>query len=368
MKTFILLIAGLLYSLCVFGNHPRPIFADWCDDLTWQLEQAQSDATRAYSHGDYPAAMKVFKDTLGPLALDEMAHSNQSLSRKALSRGLEMTDALEMGMAHHTNRARQMSFFLSKYFDFIIRVTKRLDRPYYSYRHHYRRRRGLEHIEQLYVEMALKQLNLVLNHFVILKGGIAYPVGHPDLFLNLVSLTSAYVAQDLEDSLLGTSYACATTRLSRLHATLADYLQTGGTGASWDGPRSMVQKAYWQARGAIGKGQRPCPSYGSNDNWWPSSDHDQTKDILRGTLRLGSGQTKTVRLPYSQYIRKLIISAEGIRWDATFDVVVNGDIKGTIYVPGRDPSYFVTVEDYAQSIELVSRNGSARILNILLIP
>ena len=29
-----------------------------------------------------------------------------------------------------------------------------------------------------------------------------------------------------------------------------------------------------------------------------------------------------------------------------FDVIVNGDIKGTIYVPGRDPKYYVTVKEF----------------------
>lgn len=64
------------------------------------------------------------------------------------------------------------------------------------------------------------------------------------------------------------------------------------------------------------------------------------------------------------YIKKIIISAEGVYRDATFDVVVNGDIKGTIYVPDRDPAYFVTIEDSASSIEFVSRSGSARINDI----
>jgi hypothetical protein len=50
-----------------------------------------------------------------------------------------------------------------------------------------------------------------------------------------------------------------------------------------------------------------------------------------------------------------------------FDVVVNGDVKGTVYVPGRDPSYFVTIEDSADSIELVSRGGTTIISRILVV-
>ena len=46
---------------------------------------------------------------------------------------------------------------------------------------------------------------------------------------------------------------------------------------------------------------------------------------------------------------------------------ISGEVKGTVYVPARDPSYFVTIKDYASSIELVSRNGTALVSRILVV-
>lgn len=64
------------------------------------------------------------------------------------------------------------------------------------------------------------------------------------------------------------------------------------------------------------------------------------------------------------YIKKLIIAAEGVRNDAMMEVLVNGDVKGTVYVPGRDPSYIVTVNEVASSIEFIGLRGTTRVLNI----
>lgn len=83
--------------------------------------------------------------------------------------------------------------------------------------------------------------------------------------------------------------------------------------------------------------------------------------ILARPILLSEGQFKTIDLRYLFYIKKLYISASGLRNDAYFDVMVNGETKGTVYVPGRDPSYIISVEDYADQITLRSFSGTAMI-------
>ncbi len=85
---------------------------------------------------------------------------------------------------------------------------------------------------------------------------------------------------------------------------------------------------------------------------------------LISNVTLNNGEYKTIYLPTTLYVSKLYISVEGLRSDAYFDVMVNGDIKGTIYVPGRDPLYIINVADSADQINLRSMYGSARILSI----
>ena len=65
-------------------------------------------------------------------------------------------------------------------------------------------------------------------------------------------------------------------------------------------------------------------------------------------------------------IKKLIVTTIGLGADATFDVVVNGDVKGTIFAPKYDPSYVVTIGEETRSIEFVSRSGgTAEISRVL---
>ncbi len=57
------------------------------------------------------------------------------------------------------------------------------------------------------------------------------------------------------------------------------------------------------------------------------------------------------------YVKNLVVQAEGISQDSTIEVMVNGNVKGTIYAPGRDPSYVVTVEERTASVEFRHRAG-----------
>lgn len=82
----------------------------------------------------------------------------------------------------------------------------------------------------------------------------------------------------------------------------------------------------------------------------------ETADIS-GSFYLDEGETKTVKLDHWRNVQKLIIQAEGVRVDGTFEVIANGDTKGTVYVPGRDPSYIVTVAETIKSIQFRHVSG-----------
>ncbi len=85
---------------------------------------------------------------------------------------------------------------------------------------------------------------------------------------------------------------------------------------------------------------------------------------LISNLTLNAGEYKTIFLPSLMYVSKIYISVEGIRSDAYFDVMVNGDIKGTIYAPGHDPLYIINVADTTNTINLRSMFGAANIQSI----
>ena len=84
-------------------------------------------------------------------------------------------------------------------------------------------------------------------------------------------------------------------------------------------------------------------------------------------FRLNQGGMQTVQLHGGwRHVKKIIVSAQGASYSAsTFQVVANGDVKGTIYVPGYDLSYIVTIEETVNSIQFQHvSGGDARILDV----
>jgi hypothetical protein len=89
--------------------------------------------------------------------------------------------------------------------------------------------------------------------------------------------------------------------------------------------------------------------------------------IVGSSTVIGNSETKSFPLKEAHYIKNLIIQAEGVGSDSMVEVMVNGEVKGTIHAPGRDPSYVVTIEDVTRSIEIrhVGAGGPMRIVQIM---
>jgi hypothetical protein len=85
---------------------------------------------------------------------------------------------------------------------------------------------------------------------------------------------------------------------------------------------------------------------------------------LVSNLTLEEGEYKVLYLPARMHVKKLYLSVEGIQQSAYFDVMVNGDIKGTIHAPGSDPLYIVNVATTTNVINLRSMYGNARIRSV----
>jgi hypothetical protein len=87
---------------------------------------------------------------------------------------------------------------------------------------------------------------------------------------------------------------------------------------------------------------------------------------LGGSFTVSDSQTQSIALDGPRYVRNIVVQAQGYGTDSTIEVMVNGRVKGTIYAPGRDPSYVVTIAETARSIEFRHRTGGAmRILDVM---
>lgn len=71
------------------------------------------------------------------------------------------------------------------------------------------------------------------------------------------------------------------------------------------------------------------------------------------------GESKSIQLPQPKRIRKLVIDAQGVTTNSMIEVVVNNEVKGTIFAPGADPVYVVTVGEIASQITFRHLSGGA---------
>lgn len=93
----------------------------------------------------------------------------------------------------------------------------------------------------------------------------------------------------------------------------------------------------------------------------------KTIDVIGQPMVIPSGEIRSVTLPSSMNVYKFLIQAESTgRENALFDVIVNGDTKGTVLTPSVDPTYVVTVVQTTNSVQFRSISGGGfRLIRVL---
>ena len=90
-------------------------------------------------------------------------------------------------------------------------------------------------------------------------------------------------------------------------------------------------------------------------------DSYETVNLNIRSFTLSEGETRSVSVGTEWcHVQKVYVQASGYNSSSsTFQVLANGDAKGTIYVPGRDPSYIVTIGEVTSSIQFQHLSGGA---------
>ncbi len=360
MKNLILVLAFTLLGQTFAHAGQTRSFLEWCNDISQRLERVQRDATFLYSSGQHEQAVAKLHNGLVSAAGTQQDDVS-SITYKSLTRGIELSELLQVHIDGSSKQNRQIALFLDKYYDFVQNVIRDLDSRFYSYNCRYCKK-NIEDLERLYVQFSYRQTKLILDEFAITTPALIYPKGSSELLLKALEVSSHYSAIDLADSMFAELYACNINALEDVNLMLDEHNNTNTPIYS---NKQMVQIAYHDATSAIQNTCapiRPKFSFGNGHSY-----KSKSNTIYSGRMTVSLKNPKTLSLRHPRYIKKLVISAEGVRRDAKFNVVVNGDIKGTIYVPGRDPSYYVTIEDYVESIQFISEFGKARIFNITIL-
>jgi hypothetical protein len=334
--------------------------SSFCRDRLAVLKSAYRQAELESQSGNTSNSVTILEKGLRDASLRINPRFSNALTSKAIRRGITLLENLK-ATPNDRQKVRAINNFLFNYYVFIEDVSNHLDIPYYSSNSGFSRILNSNvQFERLFINFAKEQVNMVLKTMTTStdheRSEVIYPIGSPDLVLTALKVTTLAMANDLSDSIFAARYACTIEALDNVSSDITNYLNGHST---YSDDFIAIQELVGATKSAV-SGMRECNGGGQEN---PA----RTTDALRHSIRLESGTTEQIRLNGNQYIKKLIISAEGLRSDAMFDVVVNGDVKGTVFVPGRDPSYFVTVEDSADSIELVSRGGTAIISRILVV-
>ena len=337
--------------------------SSFCRDRLAVLKNAYRQAEVESQAGNTGFSAAILEKGLNDAASKIGPRYESTLTSKAIRRGLTLLAELK-ATPENKQKVRAINHFLFNYFLFVENVSNKLDIPYFQTGSAFSRISASNtQFEKLFVNFASDQVKMVLDTMSTEaregRSTVIYPIGSPTLLLTALKVTTTAMANDLSESIFAARYACTIQALETASQDIAFYLDTNGSYADDYVAVQELVGAVKRATGARCGGGRDQGSYGQEQS--------STTDAIQGAFTLYAGTTQQVRLNGARHIKKLIISAEGIRNDAMFDVVVNGDVKGTIYVPGRDPSYFVTIEDYTDSIEFVSRNGNAIISRILVV-
>jgi hypothetical protein len=79
--------------------------------------------------------------------------------------------------------------------------------------------------------------------------------------------------------------------------------------------------------------------------------------LVSQPVTIERGSTLNVAMPMLRLVDHVEIDAFGVGGEGMFEVVVGGQVKGTVHVPGQDPKYIVTIADSTRSFNLVHASG-----------
>ncbi|MBI3018598.1 MAG: hypothetical protein HYY61_01720, partial [Deltaproteobacteria bacterium] len=213
---------------------------------------------------------------------------------------------------------------------------------------------------QKYLWSAKTQLFFLVTHFTRLqrKDGeaIVTPIGNPRAFLKLSELGTFFIADDISGTLEAYRHACLVLDLKLLSENLRNF--------NLFNDRSIftsVKMAVGATRFSLDHALSDLTGYIQVLN----PNQLETWNVLGSRRTLLPGNVASINLGEPRFIQRLTIQAQAQRSEAIMEVLVNGEVKGTIHLPARDPSYVVTVAAVTDSLELrhVS-GGSIDILSI----
>lgn len=354
---------------------------EWCARVTRMLRREQGRALLQLQVNQLDAAKQTLKDALivASQSLAFRPDLGSPMTKRMIDRGVVYLDGIETALSSKGANTRldlmTLIDFMSGFVDLIIKTEAKFDRPYYiPYAYQYHRCQygctdpaafDFRAFFDRYSEYAKEELNFVVTHSVNqAKQGdrlVVTPVGRAEAFLKLAELSTHLLADEISQTLQGYQHACMVSDMKLLSETLMNF-NLFGDRTYFPNTRYAVEASTVEINRLLGNFN--CSPYAYPGSY---SNQTQSQELLRsGSMTMNNGDMRQVLLDQPRYIQKIFVQAEGRYRDAIVEVVVNGQVKGTIHLPATDPTYVVTIADTASTIELRMTSGHTVVVKSVL--
>jgi hypothetical protein len=248
----------------------------WCNDTIGLLDEYEASAWNLRRLYGPTRELQELENGLRAALQSAQYGYTGPLTFRAIERGLRYSAEMLSYLQGVAGADRADAYFLHEYYDFIRRVSREMDIPYFiprTYCEECERRHGggweFEEERKL-TEFARAQVLFVLRALVTQNGREIFPIGPTeaptDPFLIALKLATGFAAADLRPGLFPTPNACAILHLEGMNRRIAQLLasETNEFELAFEFRRLVPEAEYWARQIMTPGGCRGYEGYKGN--------------------------------------------------------------------------------------------------------
>ena len=254
MKT-ILFVCLIFWSEAFAHSSSIDRFRGWCQERLRVLKRAHENALFAHTRGRHRDALRILTNGLKEAEKGIAGHNTSGMTAKAIIRGNILAKKAANIMGTDSRSQRGLIHLLFGYYDFVSRVSSKLDIPRYTLSlRHIGGNQSVE-MERLYVRFAKRQVEFVVKHTVETSyqhgHETVYPLGDAKIYLKLLELMASFAVTDLQEGIYSYRYACIIESLQALSERLTAYNQ--GKDGGYGNDFHAVNSSYFELMEILGQ-------------------------------------------------------------------------------------------------------------------
>ncbi|OFZ56341.1 MAG: hypothetical protein A2428_07695 [Bdellovibrionales bacterium RIFOXYC1_FULL_54_43] len=218
----LVLVDGSANASLYWGDDSARL-VQWCRGSLGILANYSNRSRLQLVDGKWDEARAVLREGLNQALVQ--SEGVNSLTRRALRRGIEVSDSIERNRIEDIHGLEASVEFLSQYYDFMIKIVGPLDTNYFLPYQYGPRRVGLEaEYERSYHQFAERQLTWFVETFSMTTPHYGVVAKYSaKSYLKILEYLARGTAEELDSSLWRARYACAIEQLEELHLRVKNF-------------------------------------------------------------------------------------------------------------------------------------------------